>query len=120
MMWTEIDNMMQLLDTIHNGNVSAPLLCPECKSANVHFLMHRHETVSKRGTAWIWCADCKNYAHFAYAIPEWWKNPDFIDEEKLDALPDYPNSLCVEIDTWVESLLTERANAFRNSEIEKQ
>ena len=103
-MWNERDDMMKLLAVVVNCRGAFPATCPHCGRNAAHVLLHRFTDGGDRGSAWIWCSECKSYEHFSYRIPEWWRNPVFIDESLLDSLVDYPESMKSEIDMWVSNL----------------
>lgn len=103
-MWKEKDEMMELLSNLGDCNSAWPHECPLCKEKHAHALLHRSMPDSDFGTAWLWCDACGSYSHFSYRIPEWWKNPSFIDNEKLDSFVDYPNSLRDLSDKWLREL----------------
>lgn len=104
-MWNENDRMMELVEGMGLAQIAVPAKCPICNEVHAHFLMHRFDDSTNRGTAWIWCDSCGNYTHFSYFLPTWWENPDFIDTEKLDSLIEYPHSIEGEIDEWICALL---------------
>ncbi len=103
-MWTENDQMMKLVEAIEQERVSSSEKCPACGAAQAHFLLHKANEASGKGTAWIWCDECKSYSHFSYFVPGWWENPDFIDVKKLDSGVEYPHSIESEIDEWIRVL----------------
>ena len=102
-MWNEQDDMMKLLASVDNREGVFPAICPQCGRSDAHILFHRFADGDDRGSAWVWCSACKSYEHFSYRIPEWWCNPPFIDENSLDSVVDYPESMKCEIDEWVSS-----------------
>lgn len=104
-MWNENDTMMALVEDIEQGRITSPAKCPVCNKNHAHFLMHKANETTGRGTAWIWCDDCKNYSHFAYFVPDWWRNPSFIDMGKLNSNVEYPHSIEDEIDEWIKALV---------------
>lgn len=104
-MWKEDDKMMDLVDGIGQASVSSPAKCPICNEIQAHYLLHKGEGSSNRGTAWIWCDACKSYTHFGYFIPDWWKNAEFVDDDKLDSYVAYPQSIESKIDEWIGVLL---------------
>ncbi|MGI6032985.1 MAG: hypothetical protein ACOX69_06160 [Coriobacteriales bacterium] len=103
-MWNEEDKMMGLVDAMNNGNASVPAECPVCHERSAHYLMHRAQPGSNRGSAWIWCDVCGSYTHFSYLVPDWWKNPAFVEASMLDSTVEYPHSMEREIDSWVDAL----------------
>ncbi len=105
-MWNENDQMMKLVERIGQGNVTSPTKCPECGKTQAHYFFHVANEASGKGTAWIWCDECKSYSHFSYFIPKWWKNPEFIDSEELDSSVTCPHSFEKEIDDWVNALIS--------------
>lgn len=104
-MWNEEDKLMQLVDEMGQGRLTSPAKCPSCGKNGVHYLIYRFDGSSNLGTAWLWCEECGSYTHFSYYVPDWWENPNFIDEEKLDSFVDYPANLTNEIDQWISRLL---------------
>ncbi len=104
-MWNEEDKMMELVEDMEKACILSPTTCPVCGEAHTHYFMHRGEDQRGRGTAWIWCDACESYTHFAYFVPDWWENPDFVDIEQLDSSVEYPHSIEGEIDDWIKRLL---------------
>lgn len=104
-MWSERDEMMSLVPKPDEKPGDFPKVCPCCGKKSAHILMHRAEPGSPRGTLWIWCDSCFSYSHMGFFVPNWWKNPDFIDEDKLDSFVDYPHEHEAEIDAWINELL---------------
>lgn len=103
-MWNENDKMMERIGGIEHGHIHSPATCPICSEHHAHFLMHADNETTGKGTAWIWCDACKSYSHFSYFVPDWWKNPPFVDVAKLDSRIDYPHSIEGEIDKWTNAL----------------
>ena len=104
-MWVERDKMFALLDSAKTGSELFPAPCPICGAQQGHILIDRDRADADRGTVWLWCPSCQSYVHASIGVPAWWKNPDFVDKEKLDSFPVYPDSLRDEIDRWVNDLM---------------
>ena len=104
-MWHEDDRLMDIYASLESGNGQFPRACPACGQGSVHVLMHRFEPSNPRGTVWAWCDSCGGYAHFDAIVPAWWSNPEFVDEDRLDSLVDYPDGMSGQIDRWINGLL---------------
>lgn len=104
-MWREDDRMVEVYASLGNEKGPFPRACPACGECHAHVLMHRPELSSPRGTVWTWCGSCGSYAHFGAVIPEWWENPGFVDEDRLDSFVDYPDGISTKIDEWANELL---------------
>ena len=104
-MWSEDDKLMRVYASFNDGGDQFPKACPACGESHAHVLMHRPEPTDSRGTVWVWCDSCGSYAHFSAVVPAWWSNPAFVDEDCLDSLVDYPDSMRAQIDEWVNGLL---------------
>ena len=104
-MWLEDDRMMGAYASLGDGGEPFPRACPVCGERHAHVLVHRQGPSEHRGTVWAWCGSCGGYAHFGAVVPEWWTNPEFVDEGRLDSLVDYPDDMCNQIDEWINDLL---------------
>jgi hypothetical protein len=103
-MWHEDDRMVDMYTSLDSGG-PFPRACPACGERHAHVLMHGFGSSDPRGTVWAWCRSCGGHAHFGAAIPVWWRNPEFVDEARLDSYVDYPDSISGLIDEWVNALL---------------
>jgi hypothetical protein len=103
-MWHEDDRMVDVYTSLDSGG-PFPRACPACGERHAHVLMHRFGSSDPRGTVWAWCRSCGGHAHFGAAIPVWWRNPEFVDEARLDSYVDYPDSISGLIDEWMNALL---------------
>ena len=104
-MWHEDDGMMAIYASLEDGQGTFPRMCPVCGEGHAHVLMHGFEPSDPRGTVWVWCDSCGGYTHFSGAVPTWWRNPEFVDEDRLDSFVDYPDGISAKIDGWVNALL---------------
>ena len=104
-MWREDDRMMEVYTALENDGSPFPRVCPACGQSHAHVLMHKFEPSSPRGTVWAWCDSCGGYAHFDAVVPVWWDNPEFVNEDRLDSLVDYPDGMSGQIDRWINGLL---------------
>lgn len=104
-MWKEDDGMMGVYASLEDDNGLFPRACPVCGERHAHVLMHKSGLSDGFGTIWVWCDSCGSYAHFSAIIPQWWANPEFVDEGCMDSFVDYPNSLSGPIDDWVNGLI---------------
>lgn len=91
--------------SLDDGGSSFLGVCPACGESHTHVLMHRLEPSDPRGTVWVWCDSCGSYVHFGAVIPDWWENPGFVDEGRLDSFVDYPDSITAKVDEWANDLL---------------
>ena len=108
-MWNDNnDVIMEIYDSVINEKNVLPCECPICHKKSVHVYMHRHD--ERHGSIWVWCEECKSYVHMSSIIPNWWENPDFIDEEQLCSEPEYLNSKAKEIDRWINKLIATSEN----------
>ena len=93
--WT--DDNTNLLDVL-TAHYLGEELNPECCSkSDIHFYMHKFDTCSPRGSAWVWCSNCKKYVH-ADGFTANTKNCDGINVSLLCAVPDYLESIKSRID----------------------
>lgn len=79
--------------------------CPICGKKEGHVFFYRNIESEERGSMWTWCSACHHSAHALYKLPEWWKNLDKIDIEKLTSHPNYLDKYKNSIDEWVNKLL---------------
>jgi hypothetical protein len=75
-MWSDRDDKLEaLLDCIMRKDTGdAPLLCPACGRKDVHYYFHKWKDISSKGGMWIWCSNCRRFAHGTVMVPEWWEN----------------------------------------------
>lgn len=104
-MWHVDDKMMEAYTSFGISGNPFPRACPVCGRRHAHVLMHKFCSPDPRGTIWVWCDSCDSYAHFSAVIPVLWSNPEFVDEDRLDSIVDYPDSIGVQIDEWINRLL---------------
>lgn len=104
-MWKDDDKIMNMLDNIEvKENKQFPVLCPICGKKEGHLYFHRYEN-EIAGGMWTWCSACKHSTHSRFRLPDWWKNLETIDCQKLASLPDYLEKNKDDIDDWVNKLL---------------
>ncbi len=104
-MWHEDGKLMELYSSLESSGEQFPRECPVCGQRHAHVLMHRFGPSGLRGTVRAWCDSCGGYAHFDVVVPVWWSNPEFVNEDRLDSLVDYPDDISAKIDEWVNTLL---------------
>ena len=102
-MWRDDDRILAVLDNACEGEIKYPHKCPVCNCPSAHIYIHGHD--NKHSGIWIWCSSCNSYAHTSDKTPEWWKNPDFIDESQLCAEPEYLDKIAGDIDEWVNNTI---------------
>ena len=101
-MWKENDEVLRVLDGDVQENIF-PLICPECGKEAVHIYFHRFDEDDEYGAGWVWCSECKSYAHMRYQIPKWWRNLEILDEDLLEDSPEYLERFRERIDELYES-----------------
>ena len=99
-MWEESRNMLHsfdlnMLDRVYPDN------CPDCGAQDKHVFFYKFDEADKDGGVWMWCSKCHSYTHARAVIPPMWRNPDFIDEDKLDSSMDYLEANKARIDSWI-------------------
>lgn len=102
-MWNNNDKIMSVFDMDNNGNAHFPFTCPICNKENVHIYIHNHD--DKHCGIWVWCSSCHSYSHMSGELPKWWKNPDFVDADKLCSEPEYLETISDKIDIWVNNIM---------------
>ena len=107
-MWQDdLDN--RLMDILENAKMINtelfPVVCPYCGERGGHFYLHRWKKEDPRGSMWVWCSACRQSAHSRYRLPQWWKNPEKIDPQKLTYYPNYLEENKSYIDEWVNEIL---------------
>lgn len=103
-MWHDNDGIVQIYNSFIKSKRTFPCECPECKSRSVHLYIHDHG--DNHCGIWTWCSNCGAFSHMSAQTPRWWKNPVFIDENKLCSEPDYLDTKSFEIDEWVNRFYT--------------
>lgn len=101
-MWKDNENIIEVYNRLDEGKTGFPCKCPNCKRQSVHIYFHKYK--ENRCGIWVWCSKCGAFAHMSGYAPNWWKNPDFIDENELCADPRYLELKAKDIDNWVNSL----------------
>ena len=104
-MWINDDKIMAIFDTADNGKIYFPCACPICDKNTAHIYIHRHD--DRRCGIWTWCSSCGSYSHMSGESPKWWKNPDFVDADRLCSEPEYLETISDKIDAWVNSIVPE-------------
>ena len=108
-MWKSDDTgneelLQTIIDKFENGNkLHFPEHCPVCKTKNVHLYYNRFS--GHRGGNWVWCSNCKYYAHSYQLIPEWWINCDSIPLENLCHEPTFLEQDKEDIDIHVNKIV---------------
>lgn len=104
-MWNDSDDtIMSVFDAANEKKTTFPAYCPICQQKAAHIYMHRHDAM--HGGIWLWCSFCHSCAHMSGIIPDWWKNPEQVDENMLDGEPEYLDHIAAFIDSWVNSILS--------------
>ncbi len=104
------DRIAEIFNKANNGGMRFPCQCPACRNHSAHIYIHRHD--GKHCGIWTWCNECGASSHMSGKTPDWWVNPDFVDNDLLCSDPSYLNGISDKIDQWVNSLLpTKRAEA---------
>lgn len=103
-MWTDNDDMLQGYNCAISREESSPLRCPVCGEIDGHVAFYKFNQTQRRGSIWIWCNKCTNYAHGECIIPEWWKNPPYINQDLLSATIEYLRQYEEEMDHWINEL----------------
>ena len=102
-MWNDNDDRIMRLLPLAGENCSVfPEVCPICGARTGHVYMHRYK--EGRGGIWIWCSSCHSYSHMSSIIPDWWENPEYIDEDKLNHSPECLDQQADILDSWINSL----------------
>lgn len=102
-MWHDRDNRIdKVFEAIFGKAERFPIECPVCGLACAHIYLHRHN--GYHGGIWIWCNNCRAYSHLSGRVPVWWKNPPFIEPQKLMHDPDYLETFADAIDSWINGL----------------
>ena len=104
-MWKEDDRLMELVVALESPALTLPTKCPICGTEHAHIFMHRYKSDEARGTIWVWCSSCQGYIHLGYKLPNWWENLDEVNEDELNAFPDYPEGIKDRIDAWLPKLI---------------
>lgn len=105
-MWNDSDNrIMKLYDGITEKKADYPEICPVCGKKSGHVYLHIHDMRnSTKGGIWLWCSECRSFAHMSGRAPVWWSNPDFIDFNLLVAEPEYLDKNSEKLDAWFNLL----------------
>jgi len=98
-MWHDNDTIMEIYNAANCGKITFPSTCPVCNNRAAHLYIHKHN--NEHSGIWTWCSKCGASSHMSAKTPKWWKNPNFIESDKLCSNPDYLNSLSDKIDEWV-------------------
>lgn len=88
-----------------------PCKCPICKKRDAHICVHRYQ--GKKGTAWMWCSECRHCTHGTMFIPGWWEDDDFIDIYRTASHPDYLETQKIAIDSYVNRVLDNTKNFIK-------
>ena len=103
-MWNDSnDKIMEIMDRLESRDSAFPVQCPICGEQAGHLYIHRFD--ERHGGIWIWCSNCHAYSHMSGIIPDWWQNMSGIEEDKLEAEPQYLDENNSAIDEWVNNLL---------------
>ena len=103
-MWDDSnDKIMEILDELESKECVFPVYCPVCGEKGGHLCIHRYD--GRHGGIWIWCSKCCSCSHLSGIIPDWWKNLPGIEEDKLEADPQYLDERNNVIDDWINGLL---------------
>lgn len=101
-MWNDQDDkILDIIDSLIQKD-TFPCECPICKERDAHVYMHGEK--NKIGSAWVWCGTCKNYSHFSYRLPSYWKNIEEISLDNLYHSPDNLNKIKDVIDAHINNL----------------
>ena len=103
--WIDDNNRLQAFLNVENDPMF-PKKCPICGHQSGHLYYHLHSET--HAGIWAWCSSCKSFSHYSGYAPIWWKNPSFIEVEKLCAVPDYLDDKSNVIDQWLNELLNSR------------
>ena len=114
-MWLDNEKIIEIYNKL-NGNNKFPSECPNCKSESAHIYFHSHK--ENRCGVWVWCSECGAFAHMSSYTPSWWKNPVFINEDELCSEPTYLESKAVDIDKWVNKLISDKTSENQSALIE--
>lgn len=105
-MWNDNEKkILEIEDNLYLEKNNYPVKCPVCGKNDGHLFYYEHQSSLNKGGKWIWCSSCFKCSHAYASIPEWWRNPEFIDSEKLAAVPDYLESNKDKIDSWINELM---------------
>lgn len=103
-MWKDDnDDIEKLWHQFINKSNRYPCVCPICGKISAHVYLHRYK--KDKGSAWMWCSECKNCSHGTMTIPQWWCDDNFIDLAKTASHPDYLESEKEAIDNYVNESL---------------
>lgn len=105
-MWNDNEKLItQIEDNLFLDRKDYPVRCPVCGEKEGHLFYYDHYTSLNKGAKWIWCSSCQKCSHSYALIPVWWKNPNFIDPDKLASVPDYLEENKNSIDKWLNDLM---------------
>ena len=102
-MWIDNDKITSILDAGNKKTTHFPCTCPICSKKTAHVYIHRHD--DRHCGIWTWCSSCSSYSHMSGEAPKWWKNPDFVDVNKLCSEPEYLETISGKIDRWVNEIV---------------
>lgn len=104
-MWKDNDDKILNMYKKFINSYEFDQLCPICNTENVHFYMHIHNSISRKGGLWVWCSNCHSYSHCSIIVPKIWKNCVFIESIKLCATPEYLDENKDLVDSHIKSIL---------------
>jgi len=112
-MWNDDnDKILEVLDLI-DKDIIFPTKCPICEKTNAHLYMYRWKN-SEKGTAWVWCSECKATAHERINLPKWWENDIIFDENLLGIHPYMLEESNIFVDAYINIL--KQGNKLSESE----
>ena len=103
-MWIDNDKILAVFDGATNKQEGQfPHLCPICNNRSAHIYVHQHG--GEHCGIWVWCNSCNSFSHMSGVTPDWWENPEFVDENQLCTEPEYLNEISDKIDKWVNNII---------------
>lgn len=112
-MWKDDNDGIEKLWTgFINKSDKYPCKCPICEKKTAHIYLHRQK--ESKGTAWMWCSECRNCSHGTMIIPEWWSDDDFVELSRTASHPDYLETIKSKIDSYVNNILDEEIERYDN------
>ena len=115
-MWIDNEKIIEIYNKLNDKNIKFPCECPNCKRNTSHLYIHKHN--ERHCGIWLWCSECGAFAHLSGTTPNWWKTPEFIDKNELCSDPSYLERKVVEIDEWVNSIVSSKTSDTQTTFIE--
>ena len=109
-MWNDNkDEILEIIDNVDSSNAVFPTTCPVCNKKDGHVYYHKHDEL--HSGVWVWCGSCQTFSHMSGIAPDWWKNPDFINDGQLTEIPDKLDENKEKLDRWINLLIQDNEKA---------